>query len=61
MRELVRVVTLVTVYHCNSVSDKLVRAVVAGTRAHLGEVSLFDDALARPVLVVDAVVRLGHV
>lgn len=60
MRELVGVVTLVPVYHCEGVPDELVSAVVAGARTHLGQAGVFDDAFARPVLVVDAVVRLEH-
>jgi len=46
MRELVGVAKLVTVYHHNGVSDKLVCAVVALTRAHFcygGRIDYFFD------------------
>jgi hypothetical protein len=65
VRELVGIAALIPVYHSDCVSDELIHAVVTLTGAHFcyggGIDSFLDYPLARAMLVIDAVVRLGHV
>jgi hypothetical protein len=64
MRELIWIASLVLIDHCEGVSDKLIGAIVALACAHSGQCrgvhSLFNNPAARSVLIVRAVVRLGH-
>jgi hypothetical protein len=60
MRELVRVIPLVLVHDCDSVSDEMVHTVMAGACTHLGHSGgvdgLFNDSIAQSVIVLDAVI-----
>jgi hypothetical protein len=60
MRELVGVVPLVLVHDCDSVSDEMVHAIMAGASTHLGHTEgvdrIFNDSTAQSMIIFEAIV-----
>jgi hypothetical protein len=60
MRELVGIVSLILVHNCDSIPEEMIHTIMAWACTHLGHSGgvdgLFNDSIAQPMIVLDAVI-----